>query len=170
MKMIESVILNLLLIAALPAQQDPAHKEAAAIPITVITEKADQTHANLQALISEFETSETFRAIKKDLPAMIDSLDKLRSDKIYKQLDKQEGRILLSLKQEWNIYNKKMNEWKARLLNTTQEVEAKAGQLTEMKNIWQLTQQEANKVGALKAITNRIKEIMSHRLRMRLLN
>jgi len=142
------------------APEKPSEPELVAIPITEITEKADQTYLDLQKLINEIEAPETFTTVENELPTLLDTLAKLQAKPVYKELADQDLRILKNFRQEWTIYNNRLNDWKSTLSTLSQEVDSKGQELKDLLNLWQLTQKEAVKEKAPAAIKKRINSIL----------
>jgi len=141
-------------------QTEKVEAEPLAIPVIQITEKADLVHQELQKLNQELEPSKDFADFEADIPLVLDSLKKLQSNKILKELDNLELRVLNALHQEWNLYQGKMNDWKDRLLTASQNVEKKLLDIKQKQIVWELTREEAQKAEAPQALKNRISTVL----------
>jgi small-conductance mechanosensitive channel len=127
-----------------------------AIAVTKITEQADLTHQKLQDLFKEIEPSKDLNTVENEIPQMLDSLQKRQSNKIFGELENQELRVLTALRQEWNLYQSKLNEWKDKLLSESENVEERLQVIKELLIVWQLTREQAQKAKAPRAIQNRV--------------
>ncbi len=141
-----------------PSEQVEA--QPVAIPVTLITEKADVVQQGLQKILQDLESSEVFAEFEENIPQVLDSLKKLQSNKILSDITNLELRVLNALHQEWKLYQSRIDEWKERLLTESQSVEKKLLTIKEIKVVWQLTGEEAQKEKAPQAIQKRVSTIL----------
>ncbi len=164
MKQIIRITVFLIIAVNLFAQTMPVsgddEKMPAAIPITEITSRADQTQGEFQRLQKDLKPSATVTGIQNDLTTVLDSLDRLSNDKMFTQLDNLELRVVSSLKQEWTLYNTRLEEWKNILLQETQKVEKIGREIKAMSALWQVSRENAITEKAPLAIRERINSIL----------
>jgi len=164
MNQIKRITVFLIVAVNLFAQAEPVRsdeeKVPLAIPVTEITSAADQAQVEIQRLHGDLKPSEAMTSIQNDLTTVLDSLDRLRKDKTFTQLDKLELRIVSSLKQEWTLYNSGLEDWKNILLQETQKVEKIGQEIEAMSALWQVSRENAITEKAPLAIRERVNSIL----------
>jgi small-conductance mechanosensitive channel len=142
-----------------PSEQQEIESPSA-IPISEVSDRAIQQSLKLKQLRTKLDTIPDIRDIAKKLPVFLDSLNSFKSDSIYNKLDKVSSRRLQALKEEWRLYLQKLNRGNKILLKRSQEFEVDERELTDIKTVWQKTNEESKSTGAPEAIQQRINSIL----------
>ncbi len=130
------------------------------IPVTDVTAKVEEAQSSIQKLRLDLEPGSDSESIEKGIPETLDSLKRMREDKLYDQIDRTEVRVLGSLQQEWTLYYNKLNDWKKSLESQSQDVERTGNIFQEMAAVWKLTRDNALSEKAPRAIRDRISSII----------
>jgi len=153
------------LTAQLPADQtsgiDETEKEVLeAIPITRITFSADETISSLNKIRAGAEPKQSIISIEERIPQLLDSLNTLKSNPIFKNLSGLNIRVLQDLSHEWSMYFKQLEDLKKTVETRTHELEEQGHNLEEMSKLWQLTFEMVKEEEAPLEITDRVKSIL----------
>jgi small-conductance mechanosensitive channel len=131
-----------------------------AIPVTEITSRADETLTSLNKIVADTEPIASVTTIEEDLPETLDSLETLYLNPRLKELENLNLRMLQNLSQEWSLYFKQLDGWKETLQGRSQDLEKQSHNLKEMTDIWHLTEENAIREKAPRAIRERVKSTL----------
>ena len=143
-----------------PVEQDQDNSgQPAFINVTEITGRADETMNMINKLTATLEPPTQATSIENELPATLDSLEKMRTTDMLEPLENVDLRILSSMSQKWEILSKKLSDWNNGLLEQSHSVEQTGKTLAEMAVLWKATGENALRAKAPKAIRNRIASV-----------
>ena len=137
--------------------EKPEPEKPAGIPITEISQSAQETRISLNKISTNLEPVADITAIEERLPAFLNSLKRKRSSWLYESLNKLTTRKLQELSQEWNILLNKLNSWEDKLAKHSKTLEEDDHQLDEMTALWQLTSESTIGKETPEAILERVK-------------
>ena len=127
-----------------PVLEKPEPEKPAGIPITEISQSAQETRISLNKISTNLEPVSDILTIEERLPGFLNSLKRKRSGWFYESLNRLTTRKLQDLSQEWNILLNKLNGWENKLAKHSKTLEEDNSQLEEMTALWQLTSESDN--------------------------
>ena len=149
MKKKATIFFIFLLVSSLVAQeskkQTAANQEIAAgqtpanIPITEIPTRADEAHLALNKIREILKPVPAIIAIEKHLPVVLDSLQTLRPDSLFEQLNSMPLRRLQNLQREWSITLKRLDEVGESLSTRSRALGEQTKLLQSMAREWKAT-------------------------------
>ncbi len=139
------------------APEKPEPEKPAGIPITEISQSAQETRIALNKISTNLEPVADLLTIEERLPRFLNSLKRKRSGWFYESLNRLTTRKLQELSQEWNLLLNKLNGWENKLATHSKTLEEDNSQLEEMTALWQLTSESASGKETPEAIQERVK-------------
>ncbi len=114
-----------------------------AIPITKISDRAQETYIVLNKIDADLEINTEIQAINEQLPLFFASTNRARSSWIYQSLNSLSTRKLQKLSHDWNMQLNNLKTWKEPLLERSEILEEDSRQLEEMVELWEITSDSA---------------------------
>jgi small-conductance mechanosensitive channel len=142
------------------APEKPEPEKPAGIPITEISQSAQETRISLNKISTNLEPVADILVIEEQLPAFLNSLKKKRFSWFYESLNKLTTRKLQELSQKWNIILDKLNGWEDKLAKHSKTLEEDDRQLDEMTALWQLTSESIIGKETPEAILERVQSTL----------
>jgi hypothetical protein len=113
--------------------------------VTEITAKADEAHKILKVVNKNIVEKKSIKEIEKILPEVIDSLNTLHSDSVYRDLTTFYTRSLQTKRQEWMLYLRKLDEWKTLLAERSRVLETNKEKVQKIYDEWEKEKKKAEK-------------------------
>ena len=104
-------------------------EKSVAIPITKISDRAQETYIVLNKIDADLEINTEIQTINKQLPLFLSSTNRERSSWIYQSLNSLSTRKLQKLHHDWNMQLNKLETWKEPLLERSEILEKDRGKL-----------------------------------------
>ncbi len=165
MKLLPTFFIFIFLLSSLFAQQDETKQQddtqtkSDVFSVSEIPAMADNTHQTLKKIRKEIKPQETIVTIQKTLKLVVDSLNNIQPDSLYKQLQSSYARSLQNMRQEWLVYLDKLNDWKIVLQDRTEEMEKYKKQAQKTYEEWDNTAKEIQTIEIPQTIQDRVKGI-----------
>ncbi|MBT3881562.1 MAG: mechanosensitive ion channel [Candidatus Scalindua sp.] len=135
-------------------------EKSVAIPITKISDRAQETYIVLNKIDADLEINTEIQTINKQLPLFLSSTNRERSSWIYQSLNSLSTRKLQKLHHDWNMQLNKLETWKEPLLERSEILEKDSRQIEEMVELWKITGESAVTSEAPEIIQERTKSTL----------
>ncbi|NOR65626.1 MAG: mechanosensitive ion channel, partial [Candidatus Scalindua sp.] len=135
-------------------------EKAVAIPITKISDRAQETYIVLNKIDADLEINTELQTINEQLPLFLASMNRERSSWIYQSLNSLSTRKLQKLHHDWNMQLNTLKTWKEPLLERSEILEEDSRQIEEMTGLWKITGESAVTSEAPEIIHERTKSTL----------
>ena len=165
MKLLLTFFIFFTLLSSLSAQQDETKQQndtqvkSDVFSVSEIPAMADNTHQTLKKIRKEIKPQEAIVTIEKALKLVVDSLNNIQPDSLYKQLQSFYTRSLQNMRQEWLVYLDKLDDWKIVLQDRTEEMENYKKQIKKTYDEWDNTAKEILNMDIPETIQERVNGI-----------